>query len=90
MPANTTMKCFNPIPIENYLEFMSKKLQPKRMPRSYVHRDTNKPRKKDMECLLKDEILQAQVEKYLIQNYPLFRFCHECMGSPDDLLAPLP
>jgi hypothetical protein len=48
---NTNIKCFNPIPIQPYLEYMSGRLQRKRIETTYVHRDTNKKRKKKKECI---------------------------------------
>lgn len=84
-----SMKCFNPIPIDPYLEYMGTKLQPKRLVRSYVHRTTNTPRHKDQECLRfeKNGHLRDQLKQYLAQNIPIFRFCHKCVGSKDDLFA---
>lgn len=85
---NTTLKCFNPIPMEPYIEYMSERLQPRRFVEPYIHRATNKKRNKATECLLTDATLQAQVKEYLIENYPIFQFCDQCMGSENDLLAP--
>jgi hypothetical protein len=84
---NITTKCFNPIPIDNYVKYMGSILQPKRLQRSYVHRATNRPRIKEEECLLKNQPLQQKVKEFLVQNVPIFRFCHGCVGSSDDLLA---
>jgi hypothetical protein len=85
---NTNLKCFNPIPIEPYLEFMSKRLQRKRINDStYFHRTTNKPRNKDLECIWNEPDVVTQVRDIMLQNYDFYGFCDECMGSKDDLLA---
>jgi hypothetical protein len=84
---NTNLKCFNPIPIEPYLEYMSKRLQRKRIESDYVHRDTNTPRNKDLECIWKEPHVANQVRDILLQEYDLYGWCEECMGSKDDLLA---
>merc|ERR1719410_53970 len=42
--------CFNPIPIDPYIEYMSTILQAKKYkPEPYIHRDTNSKRKKSEE-----------------------------------------
>jgi hypothetical protein len=84
---SATLKCFNPIPIEPYMDYMSTKLQLKRMSTPYVHRNTNRPRQKDKECLLQDKVLQQKVKSYLEAAFPIYRFCKTCVGSKDDLLA---
>ena len=83
---NVTLKCFNPIPIEAYIEYMDSKLQDKRIPAEYIHRETNKAREKSEECIWKNDTLQEQVLEALLQT-DYYKFCHECMGGPDDLLA---
>ena len=84
--APVTLKCFDPIPIEPYIEYMATKLQPRRFVHSYVHRETNKPHDKTQECLRYDEGLKATVTQYLIENVAVFRFCKGCIGTKDDLL----
>ena len=85
--SRISMKCFNPIPIDPYLEHMGKILQPRRMQRSYIHRSMNKPRNKDMECLRHDDALAEKVRSLLVEKVNIFTFCNQCMGSQDDLLA---
>jgi hypothetical protein len=84
---NTNLKCFNPIPIEPYVEYMSERLQRKRIESTYVHRNTNRPRKKDLECIWNKPDLATQVRDIMLQKYDLYGWCKECMGSKDDLLA---
>jgi hypothetical protein len=85
---NTNLNCFNPIPIEPCLEFMSKRLQCKRIDDStYVHCATNKPRNKDLECIWNEPDVATQVRDTMLQKCEYCGFCEECMGSKDDLLA---
>jgi hypothetical protein len=84
---NTNMKCFNPIPIEPYLEYMSGRLQRKRIENTYVHRDTNKKRKKNDECIWKKRDVKKKVQEIMLKEHDVYGWCNECMGSKDDLLA---
>ena len=87
--SNISLKCYNAIPIEPYLQYMGTLLQPKRIVGKYVHRDTNKPRNKEAECLLHDLELQEQVKQFLISTTAVyahvFKCCHRCMGTKDEL-----
>lgn len=88
--ANITLKCFNPIPIEPYLDFIGKFLQPRRVCGQYVHRETNRPRNKTRECIWNSpESVKQEVLK-IMMKMPFYRFCDRCMGSKDDLLAVKP
>jgi hypothetical protein len=84
---NTNVKCFNPIPIQPYLEYMSGKLQRKRIESTYVHRDTNKPRNKKDECIWKEPDVAEKVRNIMLKEHNLYGWCNECMGSKDNLLA---
>lgn len=79
--SNTTLKCFNPFPIENYISYISQFLQRKRVENTYVHRDTNVPRNKKTECIWEDVDLQERARRRLLQNYEYFHFCNNCMNS---------
>jgi hypothetical protein len=70
---NINLKCFNPIPVEPYLEYMSERLQRKRIDSSvYVHRDTNMPRNnKYLECIWNEPDVATQVRGIMLQNYDL-------------------
>jgi hypothetical protein len=83
---NTNVKCFNPIPIEPYLEYMSGRLQRKRIENTYVHQDTNNPRKKKKECIWNEPDVAEKVRNIMLETYDLYGWCNECMGSKDDLL----
>lgn len=82
---NATMKCFDPIPVDNYLDYMGKQLQARKITRPYIHRASNKPRDKEHECLLHDSSLQEKVKDWLVRNIPYYAYCNECLGSEDDL-----
>jgi hypothetical protein len=84
---NTNLKCFNPIPIEPYLEYMSERLQRKRIESNYVHRITNKAHNKISECIWNKPDVATQVRDILVQEYDFYGWCRECLGSKDDLLA---
>ena len=85
--TSISLKCFNPIPVDPYVSFMGSFLQSRRSQRSYVHRRTNRPRKKEKECLLQDPALQDKVKQHMVKEITVFRFCDGCLGSPDDLFA---
>ena len=81
-----TVKCFNPIPVSTYVQYMSTRLQKKRTQHVYVHRDSNnRIRKKDEECIWNDTKLQQLVKESMIRQYPYYKFCDECMGTTNEL-----
>jgi len=80
-----TLKCFNPIPIDPYLEYMGTLLQRKRIETNYSHRDTNRRRNRDAECIWKRKDILEKVG-VLLGRMDYYKFCSECMGSEDDLL----
>ena len=84
--TNVHLKCFNPIPIDSYVGYMSGILQPRRISTKYVHRETNRPRDKDKECIWSNPEIAEKVNAILLKT-PYYRFCDQCMGSHDDLLA---
>ena len=83
---NLTMKCFNAVPVEPYLEYMDQYLQRKRLKTQYIHRSSNSHRDRQQECIWKNEIVANAVLKILLSNN-YFRWCHECIGSNNDLLT---
>jgi len=84
---NMTVKCFNPIPIEPYLEYMSNKLQRRKIESAYIHRESNKQkRNKENECVWKNEVVRNMVEKILVEEDSYFSYCKTCLGSKNDLL----
>ena len=83
---NSSVKCFNPIPVEPYVGYMATFLQRKIFESPYAHRDTNMRRDKSNECLLKNIALQDVVNARLHLKYEYFRFCKSCTGTTNDLL----
>jgi hypothetical protein len=83
---NITLKCFNPIPIEPYLNYIGQYLQPRRVRPLYAHRETNKPHNKTTECIWKSPESVKQEVLEIMRKLPYYRFCERCMGSKDDLL----
>ncbi|KAL3816728.1 hypothetical protein ACHAXA_002214 [Cyclostephanos tholiformis] len=85
---NITVKCFDPIPIENYVKYMSHYLQPRRIAAPYVHIESNpRPRDKTKECIWNRPDSFKQEVLNIMMKIPYYRFCSRCMGSNDDLLA---
>lgn len=83
---NVNLKCYNfPQQFTGYIDYMSTRLQPRRLISEYVSRETNPPRVKDEECIWKDEKLQQRVRELLIKSKPYYRFCDECLGSDNDI-----
>mmetsp|Transcript_13228 Transcript_13228/g.22661 ORF Transcript_13228/g.22661 Transcript_13228/m.22661 type:complete len:318 (-) Transcript_13228:120-1073(-) len=86
LEPNMTVHCFAAIPVQPYLDYMSYKLQRKRIEIDYVHRDTNRHRNKDDECIWKDDKVRSEVKKILTEEHDYFSFCNNCLGSNNDLL----
>lgn len=84
--SNVKLKCFNPIPPQPYVDYMGTILQRKRVEAEYIHRDSNKPRDKDKECIWKESHkFREEVLKILQTKYFYYEFCRQCMGSKDEL-----
>ncbi len=83
---NFNLKCYNfRQQFTGYVDYISTKLQPRRLVSEYKQRETNLPRVKEEECIWKDEELQQRVRELLIKDVPYYRFCNECIGSDDDI-----
>jgi len=80
------LKCFNPIPIDPYIQYMGDRLQQKRKENRYIHRDTNGFRNKDKECIWKIPEIERKVRDILVKNNRFFHFCDVCMGTEKELL----
>jgi len=80
------LKCFNPIPIDPYIQYMGDRLQRKRKENRYIHRDTNQIRNKDKECIWKMPDIKRKVRDILVNSYEFFHFCDICMGTEKELL----
>ena len=82
---NHSIKCFNPIPVQPYLDYMGERLQHKRAPATYIHRSTNKVHANETQCL-NDPVVADRVRTLLIEKIPYFEWCHQCMDDPDQNL----
>ncbi len=80
-----SLKCFNPAPMEPYLEYMDQFLERKRIETSYYHRDSNTPRKKDKECIWQYPDIKERVLKILYES-DYYRWCKDCIGSENELV----
>jgi len=81
------LKCFNPIPIDPYLEYMGNFLQKRRFETKYVHRETNPSRNHTAECIWERKDLHDEIWR-LLKRLDYYRFCADCMGSKNNLLRP--
>jgi hypothetical protein len=84
--AHLSLKCFDPTPIHPYLEYIGQFLERKRIETDYIHRSTNPPRNKTNECIWQRPDMHQRVTGVL-KRLEYYRFCEECMGSENDLLA---
>ena len=84
---NVHVKCYDfRQQFSTYMDYISGKLQPRRLVSEYVQRETNRHREKENECIWKDKGLMQRVEKYLVKNVEYYKFCKECLGSDNDIL----
>ena len=81
------LKCFNPFPLENYINYMKDKLQHRRLPIPYYQtRTTNKIHDKSTECIYNTSSEYKQkVIQLLINKHPYMKFCYDCIGSNNEL-----
>lgn len=82
---NLTLKCFNPIPIEPYLQYMDHILEKKRLETNYVHRDTNDPRHEENECIWNSPLVAKRVLD-ILYDHEYYQWCQDCMGSENNIL----
>ncbi|KAL7571337.1 hypothetical protein ACA910_007654 [Epithemia clementina (nom. ined.)] len=81
------LKCFEPIPVDNYLEYMGERLQPKQRPATYQYRFTtpaNRHRPLAVsECIWDDQYAAVAEEvRRLLNDLPYFQWCRECLADP--------
>jgi hypothetical protein len=82
---NINAKCFQAQQISEYIDFISRKLQPKRVPAQYIFWATNAPRSEDNECIWKNNTALSFVRKYMgAMEY--YKYCASCLGSNNDIL----
>ena len=83
--THLSLKCFDPVPIRPYLDYIGQFLERKRIENDYISRATNPTRNKTTECIWTRTDLHRQVRQ-LLTRLDYYRFCATCMGSEDDLL----
>ena len=82
---NISLKCFNPIPVEDYIKYMGTILEHKRIDSEYFSRPSNTPRNKEEECLWSaGEDFQAKVLSVLMKH-EYYAFCEQCLGTDQEL-----
>ena len=81
-----TLRCFNPMPPQRYIEYMEDILQRKRIGGEFVHRSTNSKRNKSNECIWskENEKVKEQV-RGVMQKIDYFSWCTECLDSDRNL-----
>ena len=82
----TVLRCYDAVPPLAYVQYMSERLQRKRLESDRVDQPTNLPRNPSEECLNDmDDTYREKVVRVLRQDYQYYQFCHLCMGSSDEL-----
>lgn len=88
------LKCFASIPIGSYIDYMGQRLESRRIPAKYVHRESNgaggarDAASKRHECLGWYPDVADQVQELLLEKYDYYQWCDECLGlSESDLLS---
>ncbi|CAB9530705.1 expressed unknown protein [Seminavis robusta] len=89
---NVTLKCFDPMPPQRYLDYMDKFLQPKRVQLKVKDRVINSvAHNKSEECVWhQTEKWRNNLIQIMRENHLFYKFCHDCLGTSDELpLAPV-
>jgi hypothetical protein len=88
------LKCFQPFPIESYINYMGNHLRQRKIEPQYYIRSTNKQRNKNDECLLSSNDKYATNIQYLnevrqllmkIDTDGYYKFCNNCLGTQNEL-----
>ncbi|KAL7559651.1 hypothetical protein ACA910_006248 [Epithemia clementina (nom. ined.)] len=74
------MKCFDPIPVNSYLECMGERLQPKERPATYMYRSTTPKKHRVQECIWDDSQTAVKVRRLLL-DMPYYQWCRECLAD---------
>ena len=84
---NMSVKCYAyELQFTDYMNYITPKLQLKRIQSDYVHRDSNLPRYQTEECIWEDKQAMEKV-KEVLTTIDYYSFCDACLGSSDDLLV---
>ncbi len=82
---NIYLKCYDfQYQFTTYMDYLSGNLRPRRFISDYVRRETNRKRKKENECIWKDEGLMKRVEN-LLNKVDYYKFCKQCLKSDNDI-----
>lgn len=85
------VKCYDNDKTDEYVQFMSRLLQPRRFEsRPFVYFRTRwGNRDKDNECIWSRQDLLNEMERYFLSgnnvSHHYYQFCNECLGSENDL-----
>lgn len=84
---NMSVKCYAyELQFTDYMNYITPKLQLKRIQSDYAHRDSNLPRNRAKECIWEETQTMEKV-KELLTTMDYYSFCDACIGSSDDLLV---
>uniref|UniRef100_A0A7S2EJK9 Uncharacterized protein n=1 Tax=Ditylum brightwellii TaxID=49249 RepID=A0A7S2EJK9_9STRA len=85
-PEKRGLKCYHfKKQFTTYLDYISEKLQPKRIVSEYKKREVNAYRNITKECIWKRDELVKKAESYLLENVDYYKFCKRCLGSENDI-----
>jgi hypothetical protein len=84
-------KCFAPIPVSRYIEYMAQILQERRVVVTQpVNRETNKKRDKSVECIWNmTDSEKSRLVDAMKEQWDFYDFCEKCMGSENELALPV-
>jgi hypothetical protein len=85
--ATFPTKCFDHVRTSEYMDWIGKRLQKRRIEADYAFRASNRKRHKEQECVWDRPDVQQVITNHLIANYDYYNFCDQCLGSEHDLFA---
>lgn len=81
------VKCFDHNKTSDYMDWIGKRLQKRRIEGDYAFRASNRKRHKEQECVWDRPDVQQVITSHLIAIYDYYSFCDQCLGSEQDLFA---
>jgi hypothetical protein len=81
------VKWFDHDKTSDYMDWIGKRLQKRRIEADYAFRASNRQRHKEQECVWDRPDVQQVITSHLIANYDYYSFCDQCLGSEQDLFA---
>lgn len=91
--AKIQLKCFDSDDVDLYVEYMSQRLETRRIPADFVHRGSNgKAGPRDDESKRHEWIgwyphIADEVRNLLLDKYDYYQWCDDCLMSDRDILA---